>query len=72
MDQLDGLKMTGLYASEAVEAGLVSKNSVKLTLRVTHSDDFEAEIFKSDCAFTSIPEIGLEVGSCTLPRSVFS
>jgi len=63
MDQLVGLELTGLYASEAVEAGLVSKNAVKLTLRVTDSDDFEAEVFKSDSAFTSIPEIGLEVCS---------
>lgn len=53
--------MAGLYASEAIEAGLVSNESVKLSLTVSELADFDTEVFKSDCAFTTIPEIGLEV-----------
>ena len=56
---IDGL--TGLSTEEALEAGLVGKNAVQLILSVAHFDDFATEVFKSESAFTSIPEIGLEV-----------
>lgn len=58
---MDDLQLTGLYASEAIEAGLVSTESVKLSLTISEPEDFDTEVFKSDCAFTTIPEIGLEV-----------
>lgn len=60
-ESIDGLEATGLYASEAVEAGLVAAEAVKFSLVVSGREDFETEVFKSDSAFTSIPEINLEV-----------
>jgi NAD-dependent deacetylase len=61
MEQPDVLALTGMYGEEAVEAGIVSDDAVKLVLKVCHPDDLDTEVFKSDCAFTSIPEIDLEI-----------
>lgn len=51
----------GLYAEEAIEAGLVTDQAVRLVYQVSTPEDFLTEVFKSDCAATSIPEIELEV-----------
>jgi hypothetical protein len=55
------INLTGLSTEEALEAGLVGTHAVKLSLKVSHRDDFQTEVFKSESAFTYIPEIGLEV-----------
>ena len=68
MEQPDVLALTGMYGEEAVEAGIVSDDAVKLVLKVCHPDDLDTEVFKSDCAFTSIPEIDLEVCSSILNK----
>lgn len=67
-ESIGDLQTAALYATEAIEAGLVSRMAVKLSLTVSDLDDFDTEVFKSDCAFTSVPEIGLEV--CKLRISV--
>lgn len=61
MDDLDELERAGMYGFEAAQAGLVSNESVKYSLFISEPSDFDTEVFKSDCAFLTIPEIGLEV-----------
>lgn len=61
MEDLGELERAGMYGFEAAQAGLVSNQSVKYSLFISEPSDFDTEVFKSDCAFLTIPEIGLEI-----------
>ena len=56
----------GNRSTEVKVGGEISKQGLKITLQVKTEDDLKRDLFKSDTASISIPEIEFEMGYGTL------